>query len=124
MADQITVSTEPNALHHADGSITFVTPEVIQKAATDSTTTGQEIQMEIDMLQKLVASYEGRYQGVAAIEFHELMLEFNRQSDKVKMKLEEISDSLWAVYHVYTGNETQVLKNNAEMRANIPNFNL
>jgi WXG100 family type VII secretion target len=114
----------PNALHGADGSITYVTPEVIKQAATDSTTTGEEIQIEIDLLQRLVASYEGRYQGVAAVEFHQLMLEFNRQSDLVKAKLEEIANSLWAVYHVYTGNETQILKNNAEMRANIPNFNL
>jgi WXG100 family type VII secretion target len=114
----------PNALHHADGSITYVTPEVIKQAATDSTTTGQEIQDAIGILQGLVASYEGRYQGVAAVEFHELMLEFNRQSDLVKVKLEDIANSLWAVHQVYTGNETQVLKNNAEMRANIPKFNL
>jgi WXG100 family type VII secretion target len=115
--------TQPTVIS-ADGTETTVTPDVILQAANDSTTTATEIEAEIELIKMHVRAFEGRYVGLAAVEVEELMMQFTKQTDLVKQKLEEISNGLWTVYHNYTGTETQNLQNAARMSANIPNFSL
>lgn len=107
-----------------DGTETRVTPDVILDAANYCTSTTADIEGELDALRTYIASLEGRYTGVAAVAFHTLMLDFNRQSEMVKMKLEEIRNGLWAVYHNYTGTESQNLKNTLDMGQVMPRINL
>ncbi|WP_329366238.1 WXG100 family type VII secretion target [Streptomyces sp. NBC_01483] len=112
------------APHTTSGGVEYhVTLEDLQKSASDTHMTAHDVAELLLQLQTYVIGLEDEWQGMAANEFQDLMVQWRKYADQLNEALIAIGDGLMGNYHNYGENEATNQRNMASIKGNLPTAN-
>ncbi|MDR7274224.1 WXG100 family type VII secretion target [Catenuloplanes atrovinosus] len=97
-----------------------VTPEDVQQAATDCWTTAEDIKQELAAIKGYVAGLRDQWQGVAAQNFDQLMIDFDAFALMLNNALVNISYGLRGNFNNYVSVEEFASNNLVAVNNEIP----
>jgi len=111
--------------HTTVGGVEYgVTLQDLQAAATDTNLTASDVSAWLQQLQSYVIGLQNEWQGMAANEFQDLMVQWNRYAAQLNQALTDIAGGLMGNYHNYGTSEDTNYKGMASIKANLPAANL
>lgn len=111
--------------HTTLGGVEYnVTLADLQMAASDTHLTAHDTAEWLQQLQTYVIGLQNEWQGMAANEFQDLMVQWNRYAAQLNEALQAIGDGLMGNYHNYDNTEFTNQRNMASIKANLPAANL
>jgi WXG100 family type VII secretion target len=111
--------------HTTSGGVEYnVTLQDLQAAASDTHLTAHDVSVWLQELQTYVTGLQNEWQGMAANEFQDLMVQWNRYAAQLNEALQAIGDGLLGNYHNYDNTELTNYRNMASIKGNLPAANL
>ncbi|MFI5798086.1 WXG100 family type VII secretion target [Streptomyces sp. NPDC051677] len=110
--------------HTLSGGVEYgVTLLDLQAASSDTQLTAHDIAEWLQQLQTYVTGLQNEWQGMAANEFQDLMVQWNIYAAQLNEALRAIADGLMGNYHNYDHTEVTNHKNMASIKTSLPAAN-
>ncbi|MDH2393573.1 WXG100 family type VII secretion target [Streptomyces sp. HNM0663] len=111
--------------HTTPGGVEYgVTLVDLQAASSDTHLTAHDVSVWLQQLRTYVTALQNEWQGMAANEFQDLMVLWDRYAAQLNEALRAIGDGLMGNYHNYDNTEVANHRNMASVKANLPAANL